>query len=128
MGVYLNPGNGMFEESLRSEIYVDKTGLIACTNRVLGNRQKYVCVSRPRRVGKYDTRAQTVYLDFLRALLRDKAYVRLAYMTDILPIKKYGAHSSVNMLASYVGFTEEEVNTLCQRYDMDFTEAKSIGV
>lgn len=51
MGVYLNPGNGMFEESLRSEIYVDKTGLIACTNRVLGNRQKYVCVSRPRRVG-----------------------------------------------------------------------------
>lgn len=52
MGVYLNPGNEMFAESLRSEIYVDKTGLIACTNRVLGSRQKYVCVSRPRRFGK----------------------------------------------------------------------------
>lgn len=52
MGIYLNPGMEGFSESLRSEIYVDKTGLIACTNKVLGTRQKYVCVSRPRRFGK----------------------------------------------------------------------------
>ncbi len=52
MGIYLNPGTEGFAESLRSEIYVDKTGLIACTNKVLGTRQKYVCVSRPRRFGK----------------------------------------------------------------------------
>ena len=28
------------------------------------------------------------YLDFLRAWLKDKDYVALAYMTGILPIKK----------------------------------------
>ena len=28
MGSYLNPGNKGFQESLNSEIYVDKTGLI----------------------------------------------------------------------------------------------------
>lgn len=52
MGIYLNPGSELFKEALRSEIYVDKTGLIACTNKVLGTMQKYVCVSRPRRFGK----------------------------------------------------------------------------
>lgn len=31
MGVYLNPGNQGFRESIRSKIYVDKTELIACT-------------------------------------------------------------------------------------------------
>lgn len=34
MGIYLNPGNSGFWESIRSEIYVDKTGLIAETNAV----------------------------------------------------------------------------------------------
>ena len=52
MGIYLNPGIEKFQQSLCSEIYVDKTGLIACANRVLGTRQKYLCVSRPRRFGK----------------------------------------------------------------------------
>ena len=52
MGVYLNPGSGKFKESISSEIYVDKTGLIGYTNRVLRTKQKYVCVSRPRRFGK----------------------------------------------------------------------------
>ncbi len=52
MGIYLNPGNEGFRESIRSEIYVDKTGLIACTNKYLSTEQKYICVSRPRRFGK----------------------------------------------------------------------------
>ncbi|MCD8206183.1 MAG: ATP-binding protein [Clostridia bacterium] len=52
MGNYLNPGNGKFQESIDSAIYVDKTGLINYTNSVLSTRQKYVCVSRPRRFGK----------------------------------------------------------------------------
>lgn len=251
MGLYLNPGSELFAEALRSEIYVDKTGLIACTNKVLGTMQKYICVSRPRRFGKSlaaqmlaayygygidceelfqgleiaqhpsfeehknryhalflniqdflsragsakdtvsclqemvvkelrklfpdlisesetylpialeevyretnrgfviiidewdcifrvskgDKESQTIYLDFLRALLKDRAYVRLAYMTGILPVKKYGTHSALNMfdeysmmnpgmLARYVGFTEEEVKRLCQKYDMDFLESK----
>ncbi len=63
-----------------------------------------------------DTDAQKKYLDFLRNLLKDQSYVALAYMTGILPIKKYGIHSAINMfteiamtnpreLAEFTGFT-----------------------
>lgn len=52
MGIYLNPENDSFLKAVRSEIYVDKTGLIACTNRYINTEQMYICVSRPRRFGK----------------------------------------------------------------------------
>lgn len=250
MGMYLNPGNGMFQISLNSEIYVDKTGLIGLTNRVVRTSGRYVCVSRPRRFGKTmamdmlcayycrtcDSRAQfeglriageptfndhlnkydvikvtmtneltegggTVeglikrvetrvmrelaheypdiaaydddslpdrlgavwsatgvpfvflvdewdvvmremqgddaqqkrYLDWLRNLLKDREYVALAYATGILPVKKYGQHSALNMFseitildpaeyAEFTGFSESEVQGLCERYGMDFHE------
>ena len=251
MGIYLNPDNRSFTESLRSKIYVDKTGLIACTNELVCTRDKYVCVSRPRRFGKsmalemlaayysrgcssaelfkgyqieqdetfqehlnrYDViflnmqhfligakerelteyleqvviaeihkeygalfsvqetnlayvlqqiyvetgrtfiflidewdsvmrerqeseAMQKQYLDFLRNLLKDQPYVALAYMTGILPIKKYGIHSALNMFVEYsmtdqfnfeeyTGFTETEVKELCERFDMDFIETGS---
>ena len=78
---------------------------------------------------------QNKYLDFLRNLFKDKSYVGLVYMTGILPIKKYGTHSALNMfdeysmirmreLSSYTGFTEEEVKELCKKYDMNFDEMK----
>lgn len=259
MGIYLNPDNIRFKESIASEIYVDKTGLISYTNKVFGTQQKYMCVSRPRRFGKSmaagmltayysrgcdsrelfqgleisgeesfethlnqhdviflniqkflsrvervedlviylqekvleeieevyplvagkestsltekktrrlaivleelykatgnqfifiidewdcifrevrdNTAAQTEYLDFLRDLLKDAEYAKLAYMTGILPVKKYGSHSALNMfgefsmtnpkgLAKYVGFTEIEVKALCSQYEMDFFEMK----
>ena len=52
MGSYLNPGNKGFYESINSQIYVDKTALIEKTNAALNTRQKFLCVSRPRRFGK----------------------------------------------------------------------------
>lgn len=52
MGIYLNPSNEMFAESLRSEIYVDKSGLIEYMNNAVGTRQKFICISRPGRFGK----------------------------------------------------------------------------
>ena len=52
MGLYVNPGNEAFTESVNSEIYIDKTDLIMYTNQVLGTEQKHICVSRPRRFGK----------------------------------------------------------------------------
>ena len=78
-----------------------------------------------------DKDGQTEYLDYLRDLLKDNRHVALAYMTGILPIKKYGQHSALNMfteysmmaprqLAPYTGFTEEEVKALSKKYDMDF--------
>lgn len=52
MGSYLNPGSVLFRGSLRSKIYVDKSGLIEKINDLICTEQKYVCVSRPRRFGK----------------------------------------------------------------------------
>ena len=52
MGIYLNPKNTSFAKSINSEIYVDKTELIAITNRCLDTEDEYLCVSRPRRFGK----------------------------------------------------------------------------
>ena len=83
-----------------------------------------------------DQEAQKKYLDFLRFWLKDKEYVALAYMTGILPIKKYGSHSALNMfteysmtdpgnLAEYFGFTETEVQKLCEKYEMNFEEARA---
>ena len=87
------------------------------------------------RVRKDDKEGQTKYLDFLRDWLKDKNYIALAYMTGILPIKKYGEHSALNMfdeysmiqpmqLASYSGFTEDEVNELCNAYGRNFNDIK----
>jgi hypothetical protein len=85
---------------------------------------------------KNDTDAHKTYLDFLRTLLKDRSYIGLAYMTGILPIKKYGTHSTLNMfdeysmispggLGEFFGFTESEVRTLCEKYHMSFEEAKA---
>ena len=52
MGTFVNPDNGAFQVALNSEIYVDKTGLIAYTNKVMNTLQGYICNSRPRRFGK----------------------------------------------------------------------------
>jgi hypothetical protein len=87
------------------------------------------------RIWKDNGEAQRLYLDFLRDWLKDKPYVALAYMTGILPIKKYGQHSALNMfteysmmaprrLAPYTGFTEEEVQELCARYGRDYARVK----
>ena len=87
------------------------------------------------RVYKDDQLAQKKYLDFLRDLLKGQPYVALVYMTGILPIKKYGEHSTLNMfdeysmtnqykLAEFTGFTESEVKELCERYKVSFKETK----
>lgn len=64
------------------------------------------------------------FLEFLRDLLKDKPYVALAYMTGVLPIKKYSTGSALNMFREYTmlndhcfeeyfGFTQAEVEMLC---------------
>lgn len=52
MGIFVNPDHSAFQVALNSEIYVDKSGLIQYTNRVLNTLQGYICNSRPRRFGK----------------------------------------------------------------------------
>lgn len=78
------------------------------------------------RVRKTDRDGQEAYLDFMRDWLKDKEFLALAYITGILPIKKYGQHSALNMfdeysmmspknLAKYTGFTSEEVRRVCSQ-------------
>ncbi|MDR1764783.1 MAG: ATP-binding protein [Lachnospiraceae bacterium] len=85
------------------------------------------------RENQNNQKAQKEYLEFLRDFLKDKPYISLAYMTGILPIKKYGSHSALNMFNEFsmtspkqfdrfVGFTADEVRGLCDRYGMDFSE------
>lgn len=87
------------------------------------------------RVHKNNSDSQTKYLDFLRNLLKDQSYVALAYMTGILPIKKYGEHSAINAfyeysmvdaepISEFTGFTESEVKELCEKYNKSFSEMK----
>jgi len=52
MGSYLNPSSESFQTGLRSEIYIDKSLLIAQVNRRVRTEQRFICVSRPRRFGK----------------------------------------------------------------------------
>lgn len=62
MGRFVNPDNSAFQVALNSEIYVDKTGLLEYTNRVLGTTDAYICNSRPRRFGKsYTANMLTAY-------------------------------------------------------------------
>ena len=87
------------------------------------------------RIYRENSAAQKEYLDFLRDLLKNQPYVELVYMTGILPIKKYGEHSALNMFdeysmtnqkrfAEFTGFTEREVIELCEKYHTDLTDVK----
>lgn len=91
------------------------------------------CVMRERQESED---LQRRYLDFLRNLLKDQPYVALVYMTGILPVKKYGLHSALNMFweysmtdqnmfEEYTGFTESEVRKLCAEHGMSFVETSS---
>ena len=79
------------------------------------------------------------YINFLRELFKNGSITDKimsgAYMTGILPIKKYGTQSAVSDFieytmtspgdfAGYIGFTECEVKALCEKYEMSFEDAK----
>ena len=83
-----------------------------------------------------DHDGQRRYLDFLRAWLKDKPHVALCYMTGILPVKKYGTHSALNMfdehsmlepldMAPFMGFTSGEVEALCAQWGRDLDECRA---
>ena len=120
--------------------YYDKTKLVRSLKDIFAAKHtafifiidEWDCIFRK---NKFNVEAQTLYLDFLRNLLKDQSYVALAYMTGILPIKKYGEHSAINMFteismtdpreySELTGFTEDEVRELCNKYNMSLEETK----
>ncbi len=124
-GDLISPDEKMLTVALESIFEKTKNGFVFIID-------EWDCIFREK---QHAVTAQTAYLDFLRDLLKDQPYVQLAYMTGILPIKKYGTHSALNMfdefsmtdprmLAQYVGFTESEVALLCEKYQMDFEETQ----
>ena len=52
MGTYFNPGNESFKKIVRSQVYVDKTMLLAETNKVLDTESCCIALSHARRFGK----------------------------------------------------------------------------
>jgi hypothetical protein len=90
------------------------------------------------REAKNYTALQNEYIQLLRSLFKSSLtdmMIEAAYLTGILPIKKYGTQSALTdfkeytmispkNLAEYVGFTEEETKELFDKNNMDFEEAK----
>jgi len=90
------------------------------------------------REDKDDVRLIGDYITFLRSLFKGRQsdqFIKLAYITGILPIKKYGTQSALNnfreltmiapgAIAEYVGFTEKEVRSLCKQHKMSFAEMR----
>ena len=81
---------------------------------------------------------QDEYISMLRGVFKsDEAsrFIALAYITGILPIKKYGIESALNnfkeytmidpvKFARYYGFTQKEVKALCENYEMDYEKVQ----
>lgn len=78
------------------------------------------------------------YILFLRSLLKNQPYVKLALMTGILPIAKYSSGSPLNMFhefnafgligfEEYYGFSEEEIRELLAKKNGDTEKSWSEG-
>jgi len=82
------------------------------------------------------TKAMDAYVTWLRRMFKSQQAMRVfagAYMTGILPIKKYKTESALNnfieysmvtprKMAQYFGFTKEEVKALAEKHGSDFDE------
>ncbi len=91
-------------------------------------------------VRDFSNSPQTVheYLQFLHSLFKSEEsqkFLALGYITGILPIKKIKKESALNNffeytmtdsaeLTTYFGFTEKEVDELCEKYDMNKESVK----
>ena len=82
------------------------------------------------------SKAMDAYVSWLRRMFKSQDAMRVfvcAYMTGILPVKKYKTESALNnfleysmveprKMAHFFGFTKNEVRSLAQKYEMDFSE------
>lgn len=79
------------------------------------------------------------YVNLLRSMFKSSStpeVFSLVYMTGILPIIKYNTQSALNAfheysmvtpgkLAPFIGFTDVEVQALCEKYGMSYAEMKN---
>ena len=90
------------------------------------------------REAKEDTQLHLEYIQLLRSIFKSGQTSQVvvgAYMTGILPIKKYGTQSALTdfkeftmlepgALARFIGFTDDEVYHLCTKYNLEFETAR----
>lgn len=118
----------------------DLAETLANTARALG--EKFIMIidewDTVFRESKNDITVQEKYIVFLRSLFKSSwtdMVFDAAYLTGILPIKKYGTQSSMTdfreysmvqpaPLERYVGFTEKEVQEMCAGAGLAFEEVR----
>ena len=85
-----------------------------------------------------DDQDRLTYIEMLRGLFKNnaaKSYIRLAYLTGIMPVVRTKGQSAVNNFMEYtmtnpmdlaqdIGFTEGEVFALCEKFGVDFEQMK----
>lgn len=85
-----------------------------------------------------ESKVMDSYVNWLRRMFKGSNTLRVfagVYMTGILPIKKYNTESALNNfeeysmidpgnMAAHLGFTKEEVQSLCQEKGRDYDEIK----
>ena len=107
MGRFLNPGNKAFQKTLKSEIYVDKTMLLAYTNKVIGSDMACICNSRPRRFGK------SITANMLAAY-----YSRGCDSFDMFSTLKVGRLDSFDMFSTLKVGRLDSFETNLNKYDV----------
>ena len=133
----LAPDAGLHAVSRKSEVATALWDATKATGR------KFVFVidewDAPYRLAQDDKVAQDGYADWLRSLFKNANLtpfvVAGAYMTGILPIKKYAHQSAVSDFDEYtmvdpgayvpfVGFSEAEVGALCAEHGLDAEDVR----
>ena len=122
MGRFLNPGNKAFQKTLKSEIYVDKTMLLAYTNKVIGSDMACICNSRPRRFGKsitanmlaayYSRGCDSFDMFSTLKVGRLDSFETNLNKYDVIHIDVQWCMMDAGRMVPYVGFTEAEVHDL----------------
>ena len=103
-----------------------------------GDRFVFIIDEWDKLVREIDEKTQTKYVNFLRSMFKsntaDDVFL-LVYMTGILPIIKVESQSALNNFdeysvidpgrtAQYYGFTAMQVQSLCNKFKMDFEMMK----
>ena len=138
MGRYLNLTTKGFRESIQSEIYVDKTGMISHLNRMIDTEQKYVCVSRPRRFGKsmavkmlsayYNAEADSSEMFRGMEIAKDSTYEKYRNKYEVVLANMqefYGGYADVDLMIRRIN--DVICREIQKRYpDVEYTDEGSL--
>ncbi len=127
MGIYINPGTALFQESINSEIFVDKTKIVSVLNDIVNTKKKYVCVSRPRRFGK--TTAQQILCAYFSKNCDSRAIFESTKLSEVEGWDKYLNKFNVvridcNEFSAFVNKTgvESFINKMTKNVRNEFIE------